>query len=58
MIFLCPGIARQNFIILPTFLDSNKCCRNDVEAGTKWQNFPKLSSMSKIGAVEKISSHL
>ena len=33
--------------ILTTFLDPTKCCRNYVEAGTKWPKHSKLSSRAK-----------
>ena len=42
----CLGII---VIVLATFLDANKCCRNYVEAGTKRPKRPKLSSRAKNG---------
>ena len=37
------------FIILAKFLDSKKCCRNYVEADSKWPKRPKFSTKAKNG---------
>ena len=49
MIYIKSSAWHHIFIVLAIILDPKKCCRNYVEAGSKWPKSPKLSSKAKNG---------